>query len=353
MIHKNRFQFQKSMIRTKKAVVFLTVITLLLSLLCGCGRRQEAYEKTFFCFDTVVTLTIYADVSGEEQTRQLLEEAAGMCEFYDSMLSRTKEGSDIYEINHAGGEWTFVSDETISLLYQALSYCDVTGGKIDITIAPAKDLWDFDPDGSMAVPTDAQLAQALSHVDYHNVELSGNKVRLADPQAAIDLGFIAKGYIADQLKSYLLSKQVDSALINLGGNVLAIGEKPDHTPFRVAIRKPFAAESESLMMVDCADRTKDTYASVVTSGIYERYFMSNDKLYHHILDSSTGKPVKTDLNSVTILTDSSTQADALSTVCMILGKDDGISFLTSLGDGVEAIFVTRENEVIDTRDLKK
>ncbi len=317
-------------------------------LLTGCQRNAEAFTRTDFCYDTVISLTIYDTADNADSVNALLDEAITLCREYDLLFTRTGESGDIYRINHAGGEWTNVSDETIRLLQSALQYCEMTNGQIDITIAPVKDLWDFtgDPDARPASTTDTEAA--LAHVDYRLVEINGNNVRLADPDAGIDVGFIAKGYIADQVRALLLEKGVTSALINLGGNIAVIGEKPEGAAFQIGIQEPFATAGSYMYTVECSD-TKNNYSSVVTSGTYERSFTYNGKLYHHILDCSTGKPVETDLTGVTILTDSSLHADALSTTCILLGYEKAKSYIESLED-VEAVLIRADGELYDTRD---
>ena len=316
-------------------------------LLTGCSQK-EAYTQTEFCFDTAVTLTIYASSSEADKTNDILNEAMALCRDYDNMFSRTKEGSDVYQINHAGGEWTTVSSETIYLIQSALEYCKMTNGIIDITIAPVKDLWDFSGNNDVKMPATSDIETALTHVDYSLIEIEGNKVRLSDPQAEIDLGFIAKGYIADHTRSFLLEKGVESALLNLGGNIAVIGAKPDNSAFLIGVQEPFAPAGTYCTTVSASQSVPGT-SSVVTSGIYERSFEHNGKLYHHILDCETGKPAQTDLASVTIITDSSLHADALSTTCLLLGLDKAVAYIEEL-DGVEAVFVTTDGKILNTRE---
>ncbi len=326
----------------------IILICLTTCLLFGCSGRTEAYNKTDFCFDTSVSITIYDTVKNADHAKELLNDCIAMCHTYDDMFSRTKENSDVYRINHADGEWTAVSDETISLIQSSLEYCNMTSGDIDITIAPVKDMWNFTQTDEIHMPASSDLERMLTHVDYTQIEIKGNKVRLSDPEASIDLGFIAKGYIADHIRAFLLENGVKSALINLGGNIATIGEKPDGTTFQIGVQKPFAASGSYITVVSCSDRDSD-YSSIVTSGVYERYFEYNDKLYHHILDTSTGQPATTDLLSATILTDSSIHADALSTICILLGLEKSLNYINSLGE-VDAIFITSDGELIDTRE---
>ena len=166
---------------------------------------------------------------------------------------------------------------------------------------------------------------------------------MTDPQASIDLGGIAKGYMADCLKKYLENEGVKSALINLGGNILTIGSKSDGSSFRIGIQKPFDEKNATLTSVLAFD------SSVVTSGSYERYFELNNQIYHHILDTRTGYPCNNNLASVTILSKESLTGDILSTACFALGVADGVELINSLDD-IEAIFITTDYKIIDTRD---
>lgn len=307
-------------------------------LLTGCSLTPDTnatVSKTGFFLDTVVSMTLYG--TKEEAP---LNECFLLLETYESLLSRTKEGSDVWKINHSNGSPVAVSNETAQLIQTALDYSVRSDGAFDITIAPLLDLWNFKPEQHEGTVPDAdQIQEALSHVDYKNVQLDGTTVTLLDPQASIDLGGIAKGYIADRLRDYLVSEGCDSALINLGGNILTVGAKPDGSAFRVGIRKPFSESDKQLETVACKDR------SVVTSGTYERYFEQDGKRYHHILNPTDGYPVENGLASVTILSPTSTDADALSTACFVLGPEKGLELIETL-DGIEALFVTDELEEI-------
>lgn len=334
----------------KKISIFL-LLTMLLPLLNGCGANTEPISKTGFYFDTVIQVTIY-DVKKEN----CLDECMQLAERYEKMLSPTVEGSDIWNINHSAGQPVIVSDETAALLKTALAYCEMTEGRIDLTLETVSALWNFhsgESDSTQTasfastaldtpftkttnrIPDQAAISEALSHVDYHNLLIESNTVTLLDPESRISLGFIAKGYIADQLKEYLLSQDIESAIINLGGNLLAVGQKPDGSPFQFGIQMPFEAQGTPITALPVSDM------SVVSSGVYERYFYQDNTLYHHILDTSTGYPIQNTLLGVTILSDSSTMGDALSTTCFILGPEEGMRLIESLED-VEAVFITND-----------
>lgn len=317
--------------------MFFCLILFFSLFLTGCGSTQKV-TQTVYALDTVITLTIY-----EPDKASLLEEAAKKIADYENKFSRTISGSEIDQINKADGSFVTVSDDTASLLSEALKYCALTDGKMDITISPAKDLWDFTGE-TKALPDADALAEAVTHVDYTGVEISKNQVRLTDPDAALDLGCIAKGYIADQIRSFLMENGISAGILNFGGNVVCFGSKPDGTPYKIGIQKPFDKTGAILTSVDAKE---DSFTSVVTSGIYERYFELDGQIYHHILDSKTGYPVENDLYSVTILSDSSTQGDALSTTCLALGLTDGMKLIEDT-EGVEAIFVTKDDKLHTT-----
>lgn len=306
--------------------------------LSGCSlTTQEPISKTGFYFDTAIEITLY-----NTRDYKLLDKCFSYCKEFEQTISRTIETSEIYKLNHAHGNSVEVSDSTLELIEKGIEYGDMTNGKFDITIAPLSELWDF-KNNTGTIPSEAEIQEALSHVNYKNIVIEGNNVSLTDPKTAIDLGGIAKGYIADQLKDFLVSQGIESALINLGGNLLTIGTKPDGTPFNLGIQKPFDKQGAAITSVTSAN------SSVVSSGVYERYFEVNEVVYHHILDTETGYPYQNGLLGVTILSEKSTDGDALSTSCFALGLENGIKFIESLED-VEAIFITDKFEIIDTRN---
>lgn len=213
----------------------------------GCAVKQkEPVNKMDFLLNTFVSVTLY-DTDKEE----ILDGALDVCREYEDVLSPTIETSEIYQMNHRKpGERQFtVSDKTAEVLKKGLEYCQMSDGAFDITIEPLSSLWDFagaDP----AVPEASDIQAALDKVGYKKVTLEGNTVTFADDETAIDLGAIAKGYIADRIKDYLTEQGVKSAIINLGGNVLCVGEKTDGTPFKIGLQKPFADRTETVAALE-------------------------------------------------------------------------------------------------------
>ena len=316
----------------------LTILVIICVQISGCSRTAEPITETGFCLDTVVQITLY-DTDGRNSCIKNIQECFTLIDNYEHLFSATIEGSDIWNINHSGGRPVSVCDDTVSLLQTALYYSELSGGQVDLTVLPLSELWDFGSEGNSHKPDDNAIIEAVSHIDYHMVHIDGNTVTLSDPEASIDLGFIAKGYIADQLKEYLINRGVESACISLGGNIITIGNKPDGQPYRIGVQKPFAADGEIITAIDVTD------SSAVSSGVYERYFYEDGVLYHHLLDTVTGYPADNNIAGVTILTPSSVDADALSTTCFFLGIDKGMTLIESL-DNAEVLFITMDGELL-------
>lgn len=316
---------------------FLAASLILFSGIWGGASRtlsaaEESVSNTGFYLDTVIQITAYGTAD-----ETIIDDCFSLISDYEEMLSRTVEGSDIWNINHGQGQPVTVSQETAALIKMALEYSELSGDAFDITLAPYSILWDFQNNPGN-VPSAEEIAEAGKHTGLSNLHVDGTSVTLDDPEGAIDLGGIAKGYIADRVKDLLLSEGVDSALINLGGNVLAVGSKTDGSDWKIGIRKPFADASDLSAIVPVKDQ------SVVTSGTYERYFEADGTIYHHILDPATGYPIQNGLQSVTILSDSSADGDALSTTCFVMGLTEGMELVESL-DGIEAMFITDDGEL--------
>lgn len=301
-------------------------LTLVLFFLCGCTETQEN-KDTRILLDTVVTLTAACD-------NKTLDGAFDVCANYENLLSRTVEGSDVYILNNTEG-FVEVNDHTKAIIERALYYAELSNGKFDITIYPVSSLWDFN---DQVIPSRDEIAEALKNVDYQSIEIDGNKINLNGKQ--IDLGGIAKGYIADRLLEYFKNNKVPEGIIDLGGNIVVWGDR-DYT---VGIKQPFSA-GEVAATVKLRNKT------VVTSGTYERYIPSDIMLYHHILDPKTGYACESDITSATILANSSFDADALSTVCVLLGLDAATNLIEHTPD-TEAIFIDENGDMHYTSGLK-
>lgn len=332
----------KTRIKTIYITSLLTIFSITGIIISGCQAKvSQPVSRTDFYLDTVITITLY-DIP-PAHAEELLNNSMALVAAYENLFSKTIEGSDVWNINHSAGTAVTVHEDTTRLLDTALNYAEQYNGIIDPAIGTLSGLWNFSDIGEHRAPSPDEITEALSHVSYKNVILieKENQVTLTDPKTHIDLGFIAKGYIADRLKEYLLSENVKSAIINLGGNVLTIGTKPDGTPFQVGIQKPFDDRGATALVLSISD------VSVVSSGNYERYFEINNTLYHHILSTENGYPADSGLTQVTILSKTSVEGDTLSTLCFILGYEKGRALIDSLPD-VEAVFITEDGEILKT-----
>ena len=314
---------------------------------------KEPISISSIKLNTAVQITIY-----DSQDKSLLDDCLALCDKAELIVCRTDEESELYKLNHRISDsavsnqttetqptpyqingttntW-HISEDLAALLSEGLSITKESDGAFDIAIAPLTSLWDFTAEDPK-VPDDADIQNALPLCSSDGVTINGQDIILPSDDIQFDVGAIAKGYIADRLKDFLVKKGVNSAIINLGGNVLCIGSKPDGTPFKVGIQKPFADRNETEAVMDITGK------SVVSSGIYERCFKQNGKLYHHILNPKTGYPYDNGLISVTIISDQSVDGDALSTTCFALGLDEGLKFAEK--KGVQAVFITEDYEL--------
>ncbi|OON96589.1 MAG: hypothetical protein ATN31_09530 [Candidatus Epulonipiscioides saccharophilum] len=296
-------------------------------------KNPPYISKSEFVFDTLVSITLY-----NSSNEKVLDQAFDLCQEYENKFSKTIPSSEISIINNSHGQPTKVSTPTLELLDTAIYYSVISNGAFDVTIEPLSSLWNFK---KHIVPDPIDIQSASQNVNYKNIQLNflDNTVTLSNPDTQIDLGGIAKGFIADQVKEFLLKNKIEHALINLGGNVLTINNKPNGHNFVIGIQKPFAKLGEIITTHQISDK------SLVTSGIYERYFENNGQLYHHIIDPKTGYPCETDLYGVTIISKDSVAGDALSTICLIKGLDEGIAFIKSLDD-ISAIFIDDNFNII-------
>lgn len=317
----------------------LILLCLVLFLLSGNSRKKEISRSGFY-FDTIISITLY-----DKTDEALLDECFSLADHYEQLFSTTIPDSDVSRINAAAGRPVTVSDDTLELIELGLYYCRLSEGRFDLTIGPLSSLWNFSNNPGI-VPDAADIKAALANVDYHAIVIDGSTVQLTNPDAAIDLGGIAKGYIADRMKDYLTANGVASGIINLGGNVLTIGSHTDGSPYTIGLQKPFDTTGAAIASVEITDQT------VVSSGIYERCFTVDDTLYHHILDTSTGYPYDNGLLGVTIFCKRSADGDALSTTCFALGLEDGMKLIESLPD-TEAVFITSDYKLHQSSGMGK
>ena len=294
----------------------LAALCLIAVLLLGILWRLQAertnrkpLERSGFLFDTVIAVSLY-----DKQDETVLDEAFQLLEHYEEVFSPTKTDSELYRMNHRGSGVTTwkASPAMLDMVKLGLRYSELSDGAFDVTVLPLSSLWNFSG-GDPKVPSEAEIQAALAKVDYRRVHIEGDVIDFGDDVTQIDSGSTAKGYIADRLKDFLVEKGVKSAIINLGGNVLCIGEKAKGKPFQIAIRKPEEHSNDVVKILDIDG------LSVVSSGVYERFF--------DILNPRTGYPYQNGITSVTIVGPSSAECDALSTTVFSLGQEAGMALL--------------------------
>lgn len=306
-------------------------------------------EKEDFIFNTRVYQKIgYDNKYGDfivDKIEKVAKKATCMMNDFEEALSFFKENSEISKINkNAAKCFTKVSLDTFNILKSSIYYSKLTNGIFDITIAPLVKEWAINSNHPNIL-TENKIKELLKLVDYEDIILneSNLSVMLLRENQKIDLGGIAKGYIADKIIEFYKENNIESAIVNIGGNIKVLGKKNENELWNVGIYEPKKHSEVSI----CAIEVKDK--SIVTSGGYERAFIYNDELYCHILDSKTGYPVKSDLKSITIISDNSIEGDAFSTPLFIMGKNKAYEFMKK--HNISGIMVTDNDEIIITKDL--
>lgn len=313
---------------------------LLAGILTGCSapaeEMQQPVERSLFAMNTYMTFTAYG-----EDAQAALQEAEECIQQVEGLWSVTDEDSEIYQANHSGGQPVTVSEETAEIISFALEMAQRTGGALDPTIYPVLTAWGFTTD-SKQVPSQQQIAQLLEQVGYDRIQINGSELTVPDGME-LDLGAVGKGYTADLVTEILRRHGVTSALISLGGNIQAIGSRPDGSDWRLGIRAPW--ESGNLGVLTVSD------AAVVTSGGYENYFDDEQgNIYWHILDPSTGYPADSGLQSVTIVGKEGKMCDALSTALFVMGAQSAEQYWRENG-GFEMLLVTDSGEILITEGI--
>lgn len=300
--------WERGMRRPYLLSAVLLVMILLLPL-ASCSREQYR-QVTVFSMDTPVTIKINAS---HPEADDVLAGCESLLVRLDALLSRTREGSDVWRINH-----TLVCEgldaHTVAVLQTALSVSALTEGAFDITVAPLIELWETACDAGQLPSADA-LDAALALVDYRALTLEGNTLKKSDVAVRIDLGGIAKGYAADVICEYLTARGVEYGIVSFGSCVAGVGSKPDGKPFRIAVRDPLDT-SDALGYVSL------THGVLSVTGDYERFYEIGGTKYHHVLSPETGYPARTVWHSVALVCESGAVADAMSTAIMVRGEFD-------------------------------
>ena len=308
----------------------------------GTGRqrdteRSQAKEREFFAMDTYMTFTAYG-----QEADTALQEAEEEIHKLEGEWSVTDENSQIYKINHSQGAPVTLSQDTAKILDFALEMARQTDGALDPTIYPIMTAWGFTTDQNR-IPSSEEIESLLENVGYEQAALNGNQIHLPAGME-LDLGAVGKGYAGDLAAEILKERGITSALLDIGGNIQAIGSRPDGSDWRLGIRNPFGEGQVGVLSV--SDR------AVVTSGNYERYFVGDDdQIYGHIIDPSTGYPADTGLASVTIIAEEGKVGDALSTAMFVKGPQEAEEYWRAHQD-FDMLMITEDGEIRLTEGIE-
>ena len=307
----------------------------------GCSWKQiqdmAEHSESFFAMDTYMTFTAYgtdaepAILAAEDKIRELEE-----------LWSVTDKNSDVYAVNHSSGQTVTVDWKTAELLSYALDMAEETNGALEPTIYPVLTAWGFTT-GENRVPAETELAELLEKVGYDKVELNNDQIQM-EPGGMIDLGAVGKGYAGDEAAQILREWGITAALLDIGGNIQAIGTKPDGSDWRVGLKDPFSGGVLGIIQV--------SDVAVVTSGNYERFFIGEDgKVYGHIIDPATGHPVENGIASVSVIASEGKLCDALSTALFVMGLENAQDYWRQHRN-YEMILIMEDGDIYLTEGIR-
>lgn len=324
-----------------KKILGIVLISLLALVACNQadtvpeGYLSEPLQETEFLIGTLINLTIY-----DEGKEEVMEEALQLIDELEHIYSPQIETSEISAISqHSGDDPIEVSESVYNLIEESIYYGELSDGAFDITIGPLTSMWRFGQSDARK-PSQSEIDAVLPLIDYSKIVLDeeNRTVYLLEEGMELDLGGIAKGYIADRVKEFFIEQGVTKAIIDLGGDIYVIGSRPTGEDWVIGVQNPKSSRGNLLGKMGQTDR------SIVTSGVYERYIDVDDTRYHHLLDPDTGYPFDNDIAGVSIISQTTMGGDALSTAVFGKGIEEGMALIESLED-VEAVFVRSDNSV--------
>ncbi len=337
-------------------ITHFSALLILIAFLTGCAplspQNNETSDEikptveTTFLMGTLIKITIYDEIEDKQIIQKTFDRIA---EIEDKMTITKDNGkSEIIKLNNfAGEDFVELSPDTFYVLERGKYYSELTNGKFDITIGPLVKLWNIGTEQA-AIPKQTEISNTLQLINHKDLILDQDnfKAKLNNPGMIVDLGAIAKGYAADEAAKVLKEAGINHAIINLGGNVLTLNTRPDGTPWRLGIQDPNEPRGNYMGIVKLNNQT------LVSSGVYERYFEKDGAVYHHILNPETGLPEENSILSVSIITDESIEADAMSTVVFLLGLEKGMQMVEDTPN-TEAIFITSDNKVYTSSGINE
>ena len=320
-------------------------------ILTGCAKffpaeKQEisaqstSHSREILAMDTAMRVTAYGD-----RAKEAVQAAEEEIKRLDALFSVGNASGDIARLNENAS--AVVSGETCELINRSKELYNSTGGALNIAVYPLMEAWGF-TSGEYRVPEQKEIDAMLTCMDVDEISCDENTGEVILPEGmGIDLGAIAKGYTSARLMDVFVSYDIASAIVSLGGNVQALGNKPDGTKWRVAVEDPFSEEGDSY-----AGILEITDQAVITSGAYERYFEQDGKRYHHIIDPATGYPAENGLASVTVVSQDGALADALSTALFVMGKDKALAYWKEHADEFNVILIEDNKDMTITEGLQ-
>ncbi|GEK91867.1 FAD:protein FMN transferase [Alkalibacterium kapii] len=333
----------------KKITRALLSLTAMLFFLTACTEEnerelaEEPIERTEFLLGTVANIKVY-----NKDSEEALDKAFERVTQLDDWFAMQKEDSEISEVNRqAGIAPVKVSEEVYHVMERALYYAEESDGAFDPTIGSMTSLWNIGQENA-AVPEEEALNEVLEVVDYNLVELNeeDQTIYLKKEGMKVDLGGIAKGYITDEAARILKDEGVNTAIIDLGGDIVVVGNstRGETEPWRVGIQNPFKERGEIMGLVELVD------SAIVTSGIYERNFEENGESYHHLLDPETGYPFDNNISGISIIADNAMDGDAIATAAFAMGVEKGLAYINDMS-GVDVIYVTKDKDVYTSENI--
>lgn len=320
------------------SIIVSSIILLIVFNLYKYDKKLNIISKNSYSLGTLIKLTACG-----KNAEKAIEKAFKKLNYIDERMSAFRVESDISQINHnAGYKFQKVSKDTYFVIAKALEYSKILEGTFDPTIKPLVDVWGIGTKNEK-IPTEKEIKEKLELVNYNDVILKedSSSIMLKNKEQSLDVGGIAKGFAADEVKKIFLKYKIKNGLIDLGGNIFAYGCKNDNSFWKIGIQDPFKARGEYIAILNVKDK------SVVTSGSYERYFIKDNKKFHHIIDPKTGGPSKSNIVSATIISDNSIDGDGLSTGIYILGVEKAIKIIESIKN-VDAILITEDGKIYKT-----
>ncbi len=322
--------------------ILISISTIFMFISCNKDSKQEVLSRTELFMGTAIKISLY-----DGGTDEILDKAFTRVREIENLVSINKEGTELDKLNeNAGIKPVKLSDDSLNIISKGLEYSALADGGYDISVGPLVKLWSIGlPEAR--VPEKSEIDSTLNLINYRDVklDLDNKEAYLTKKGMILDLGSIAKGYAADEITKILQEEGIKKAIIDLGGNIYALGKKSDESDWKIGLQNPFSDRGDAIASLKIADK------SVVTTGVYERFIEKNGEKYHHVLNPKTGYPYETDIAGVTIIADKSIDADALSTLVFTKGIKEGLKFIESL-ENVDAVFITNDKKVYKTSGLK-